>query len=69
MFDGLLLRSEAAHLWWSDIRREPDGAGRMVVRRSKSDRVGEGNVLWISPLRILALAELAAIRPDDKPDG
>jgi len=68
MFDGLLRRSEAAQLRWADVRREDDGSGRMLVRYSKTDQVGEGKVLWISPAAILALSELAAIRPEDEPD-
>ena len=35
-------RSEAAALTWADISREPDGSGRVTVRRSKTDQTGAG---------------------------
>lgn len=67
MFDGMLRRSEAAELRWHDIRRDADKSGRLTVRRSKTDQTGQGKVLWLSPTTMFALAELAAIRPDDEP--
>ena len=63
MFDGLLRRSEAAMLRWTDIGREADGSGRLTVRRSKTDQEGEGKVLWVSPDTMDALSAIR--RPSD----
>ncbi len=48
MRDGLLRVSEAAALVWNDLEIEPDGTGRLLVRRSKTDAEGEGVVLFVS---------------------
>lgn len=62
MWDGMLRRSEAAALTWSDIRRADDGSGRLTVRHSKTDQRGEGKVLWISPATMGALSVYGALR-------
>ena len=62
MRDGLLRRSEAAVATWADVSREPDGSGRLLVRRSKTDPTGIGVVLYLSAQ---AMADLEAIRPDN----
>ena len=48
MRDGLLRVSEAAALRWEDIVEEEDGTGRLLIRRSKTDKEGEGAVAFIS---------------------
>ena len=61
MRDGLLRRSEAAALIWADIATEPDGSGRVTVRRSKTDQDGEGSVGYLGAPTVAALE---AIRPE-----
>ena len=61
MRDGLLRRSEASELAWDDVARMADGTGRLTVRRSKTDQVSEGKVLYLSAM---SMADLEAIRPD-----
>ena len=45
--DGLLRRSEAADLTWSDIAFRDDGAALITLRRSKTDQEAEGVVLYV----------------------
>ena len=59
MRDALLRVSEAAALTWADIGGEPDGTGRLLIRRSKTDPEGEGAVAFLS---VSTMARLAAIR-------
>ena len=47
MRDGLLRVSEAAAVVWSDIEARPDGSGRLMIRRSKTDREGRGFVAYM----------------------
>lgn len=61
MRDGLLRPSEASELVWDDVSRMVDGTGRLTVRRSKTDQVSEGKVLYLSST---SMADLDAIRPD-----
>ena len=63
MWDAMLRRSEAAALTWADVRRAPDGSGRLTVQHSKTDQRGEGKVLWISPASMSALELVASLRP------
>ena len=58
--DGLMRRSEAAALTWSDIEFRDDGAALITLRRSKTDQEAEGVVLYVG--REAAQA-LLAIRP------
>ena len=60
MRDALLRRPEAADLLWDDVERAPDGSGRLIVRRSKTDQAAEGRMLYLSPR---TMADLDAIRP------
>jgi site-specific recombinase XerD len=48
MGDGGLRRSEAAALKWEDVQRADDGSGRLTIRRSKTDVVGEGAVVALT---------------------
>ena len=58
MRDALLRVSECAALTWSDIETAPDGSGRLLIRRSKTDPDGEGAVLFVSPQAMAALASI-----------
>ena len=46
MRDALLRVGEGADLRWEDLAREQDGTGRLLIRRSKTDRAR-----WRSCLR------------------
>ena len=61
MSDGGLRRSEAAALIWADIEQQPDGSGRLVIRKSKTDATGEGAVVAITSN---AMRDLERIRRD-----
>ena len=61
MRDGLLRVSEAAALTWGDIQPQPDGSGLMTIRRSKTDALGEGVLLYLGEE---AMRTLGAIRPE-----
>ena len=64
--DAGLRRSEAAALVWGDINKvEPDGSGRLTVRRSKTDQTAEGRVVALTPSTVRALE---AIRPAVDPE-
>ena len=58
--DGLLRRSEAAALTWSDVEFRDDGAALITLRRSKTDQENEGVVLYVGRE---ASQALLAIRP------
>ena len=58
--DGLLRRSEAAALTWSDIEFRDDGAALVTLHRSKTDQEAEGVTLYIGTE---ASQALLAIRP------
>ena len=58
MRDALLRIGEAAELRWEDLAREPDGTGRLLIRRSKTDREGQGAVAFVSAATMNALAEI-----------
>ena len=62
MRDALLRISEAAALTWSDIHAEPDGTGRLLIRRSKTDPEGCGSVMYLSTA---TMAALDVIRPPE----
>ena len=49
MRDAMLRVSEAAAVKWEDIEAQPDGSGRLLIRRSKTDPEGEGAVAFLSP--------------------
>ena len=62
--DAGLRRSEAAALTWADISREPDGSGRVTVRRSKTDQEGAGAVVAVTPGAMAALDAMRHGAPD-----
>ena len=55
MRDAMLRISEAAALTWRDIQTEPDGTGRLMIRRSKTDPEGDGAVAFLSDHTVAAL--------------
>ncbi len=65
MRDALLRVSEAAALIWEDISDEPDGTGRLLIRRSKTDREGRGAVAFISSP---TMRDLESIRNGARPE-
>lgn len=58
MRDGLLRVSEAAALTWADLQAEPDGSGRLLIRRSKTDPEGRGAVAFVSAATMAALERI-----------
>ena len=58
MRDAMLRVSEAAALTWRDIEADPDGAGRLHIRRSKTDPEGEGAIAYVSGPTMAALTPL-----------
>lgn len=49
MRDALLRGGEIGSLVWGDVMAEGDGSGRLLLRRSKTDQLGEGRTLYTSP--------------------
>src|SRR4051794_14881039 len=49
MRDLLARRSEVVALDLDDLKRAPDGAGTALIRRSKTDQTGAGEVRWLAP--------------------
>ena len=49
MRDGLLRCSEASAARWGDLSIEPNGTGRLEIRRSKTDQTGEGATVYLRP--------------------
>jgi len=47
-YDTMARRSELIALDVDDIQVLPDGTGRALIRRSKTDQVGEGNTAYLS---------------------
>ena len=60
--DALLRVSEVAALDVEDLTGEPDGSGRLTVRRSKTDQEGGGAVQYLAPVDPLARSRLAQRR-------
>ena len=48
-YDTLLRRSELSGLQVTDLFEEMDGDATLLVRRSKTDREGEGETVWVAP--------------------
>jgi len=48
MRDALLRRGECSALVWGDLSVEPDGTGRLLIRRSKTDQVGRGCIRYVN---------------------
>ena len=65
MSDAGLRRSEAAALVWADLTIEPDGSGRLTIRRSKTDADGRGAVVAISRSAVRALLAIRGGAPAD----
>lgn len=64
MSDGLLRISEAAALGVADVNPAHDGAGTLLLARSKTDQQAEGSVLYLRAVtlrRISAWTEAAGI--------
>ena len=61
MRDGLLRVSEAAALIWGDIQPQPDGSGLMRIRRSKTDALSEGVLLYLGEEALLAIRPQEAV--------
>ena len=64
MRDAMLRVSEVAALTWQDIQTAPDGTGRLLIRRSKTDPEGRGAVAFVSAPTIAALALIRVGAPD-----
>ena len=53
--DMLARRSEVVALELQDLQFADDGSSTVLVKRSKTDAIGEGAVLWLSPRTTSAL--------------
>ena len=58
MREGMLRCGEAAALLWEDLDLAPDGTGRVLIRRSKTDQEGHGALVFLSRTSMTALDEL-----------
>ncbi|MCY4580564.1 MAG: tyrosine-type recombinase/integrase [Chloroflexi bacterium] len=58
MSDAGLRISEAAALRWRDVLDAEDGAGLIYIERSKTDQVGEGAYVVVTPDTLTALKQL-----------
>ena len=47
-YDGMLRRSELSALDVGDLLEEMDGDATLLVRQSKTDQEGEGEIVWIA---------------------
>lgn len=56
-YDTMARRSELIALEVDDIQLLPDGTGRALIRRSKTDQVGEGNTAYLSRTTIRYLTD------------
>ena len=54
-YDTMARRSELVALDLDDFDFLPDGTGRVLIRRSKTDQVGEGNTAYLSRATVLHL--------------
>lgn len=48
-YDMMARPSELTALQWGDLTQEPDGSGRMLLGRSKTDQEGRGHVSYLAP--------------------
>ena len=62
MRDGVMGRSLAAAVTWSDIQWAADGSGLLAIRHSQTDRTGGRAAAYLSRATMRALR---AIQPDD----
>ncbi|MYC07381.1 MAG: tyrosine-type recombinase/integrase [Chloroflexi bacterium] len=58
MSDVGLRISEVAALRWRDVTEAEDGAGLVYIERSKTDEVGEGAYVVVTPETLTALKKL-----------
>ena len=58
MRDAMLRVSEAAAVTWEDIETQPDGTGRLLIHRSKTDPEGQGAVVFVSAATMGALRRI-----------
>ena len=66
--DGLLRVSELAGLRVDDLAFQPDGDGRAVIRRSKTDQEGAGVVLYLGAPTVARIKTwMGAARIEDGP--
>ena len=63
--DGLLRISEVAAALWEDLQPLDDGSATLHIRRSKTDQLGEGAEVWLSPATYEALLRLQAQQASD----
>ena len=61
MRDGMLRRAEVVAIEWDDITEDQNGAGELLIRRSKTDQSGRGYVVYLSLPTMVALRR---IRPE-----
>ncbi len=56
--DGALRGAEASALEWRDLDFQPDGTGRLIIRKSKTDQLGKGKVRFLTKRTVAALQTL-----------
>jgi len=56
-YDTMCRREELVNLRIEDIEEVGDGSGSILIRRSKTDAVGEGATAYLSPLTMRLLSE------------
>ena len=47
-YDGMMRRSELVAVDVEDLQFPSDGTGRLLIRRSKTDKAGEGHIAYLS---------------------
>jgi integrase len=63
-YDTLCRRSELVSLLAQDVDRSSDGSGSVLIRRSKTDQIGEGRFGYLSPVtmdRLIAWLEAVEV--------
>ena len=66
MRECLLRRSEAATITWGDLTLAPDGSGRLLVAKSKTDQGSEGATLYVSRSTMRLLYAALQLGSDDE---
>jgi integrase len=56
-YDTMCRREELVNLRIEDIEEVGDGSGSILIRRSKTDTIGEGAMAYLSPLTMRLVAE------------
>ena len=62
MFDGLLRGSDAGRARWGDLSRSGDGTGSLLLPRSKTDKYGRGESIYVSGVAFEHLDRLHDLR-------